>query len=58
MSEGSKQEVNINNETQGVIIDDVSCSVSSGRSYDAIIAYTEFDSDDDQISLYCQPFSN
>ena len=58
LSAGSNLAVTINNETQGVIIDDVSCSVSSGRSYDAIIAYTEFDSDDDQISLYCQPFSN
>ena len=58
LSTGSNLAVTINNETQGVIIDDVSCSVSSGRSYDAIIAYTEFDSDDDQISLYCQPFSN
>ncbi|MCG8393870.1 MAG: DUF4397 domain-containing protein [Pseudomonadales bacterium] len=49
--------VNINNETQGVLIDQVSCNVSSGNSYDAIIAYTRYDSDDDQISLYCQPFS-
>ena len=56
LSAGGSLAVTINNETQGVIIDDVSCSVSSGRSYDAIIAYTEFDSDDDQISLYCQPF--
>lgn len=56
LSAGSNLAVTVNNETQGVIIDDVSCSVSSGRSYDAIIAYTEFDSDDDQISLYCQPF--
>ncbi len=56
LSAGGSLAVTINNETQGVIIDDVNCSVSSGRSYDAIIAYTEFDSDDDQISLYCQPF--
>ncbi|BAP15539.1 MAG: hypothetical protein AOY29_06690 [Alcanivorax borkumensis] len=58
LSAGSNLTVTINNETQGVMIDEVSCSVSSGRSYDAIIAYTEFDSDDDQISLYCQPFTN
>ena len=50
-------EVTVNNETQGLEIDQVSCSVSSGRSYDAIIAYRRFDSDDDQIALYCQPFN-
>lgn len=50
-------DVTVNNETQGLEIDQVSCSVSSGRSYDAIIAYRRFDSDDDQIALYCQPFN-
>ena len=50
-------EVTVNNETQGLEIDQVSCSVSSGRSYDAIIAYRRFDSDDDQIALFCQPFN-
>ncbi|MZR63295.1 DUF4397 domain-containing protein [Alcanivorax sp. DP30] len=56
LSSGSTLQVDVNNQTQGVIIDTVSCSVSSGRSYDAIIAYTRFDSADDQISLYCQPY--
>ena len=28
-----------------------------GNTYDAIIAYRRFDSDDDQIALYCQPFN-
>lgn len=57
LSAGSTLQVEVNNETQGVLIDTVSCSVSSGRSYDAIIAYTRFDSADDQISLYCQPYN-
>ncbi len=57
LSSGSSLQVDVNNSTQGVLIDTVSCSVSSGRSYDAIIAYTRFDSADDQISIYCQPYS-
>ncbi len=56
LSAGSTLQVDVNNQTQGVLIDSVSCNVSSGRSYDAIIAYTRFDSADDQISLYCQPY--
>ncbi len=57
LSAGGSLEVTVNNETQGLEIDQVSCSVSSGRSYDAIIAYRRFDSDDDQIDLFCQPFN-
>ena len=57
LSSGSTLQVDVNNSTQGVLIDTVSCSVSSGRSYDVIIAYTRFDSDDDQIAIYCQPYS-
>lgn len=57
LSAGGNLNVTVNNETQGLEIDQVSCSVSSGRSYDAIIAYRRFDSDDDQIALYCQPFN-
>lgn len=57
LSAGGTLQVDVNNQTQGILIDQVSCSVSSGRSYDAIIAYTRFDSDDDQISIYCQPYS-
>ena len=57
LSAGSTLQVDINNQTQGVLIDQVSCNVSSGRSYDAIIAYSRFDSDNDQISIYCQPYS-
>lgn len=56
LSAGGTLQVDVNNQTQAVLIDTVSCSVSSGRSYDAIIAYTRFDSADDQISLYCQPY--
>ena len=57
LSAGGTLQVDVNNQTQGILIDQVSCNVSSGRSYDAIIAYTRFDSDDDQISIYCQPYS-
>lgn len=57
LSTGTTLQVDVNNSTQGVLIDTVSCSVSSGRSYDVIIAYTRFDSADDQISIYCQPYS-
>lgn len=56
LSAGSTLDVVVTNQTQGVDIDQVNCSVSSGRSYDAIIAYTRFDSADDQISIYCQPY--
>lgn len=56
LSSGSSLQVDVNNETQGITIDTVSCAVSSGRSYDAIIAYTQFDSADDQIAIYCQPY--
>lgn len=56
LSAGSSLQVDVNNQTQGVLIDQVSCNVSSGRSYDAIIAYSRFDSADDQIAIYCQPF--
>lgn len=56
LSAGSTLEVSVQNETQGLEIDQVSCSVSSGRSYDAIIAYRDFDSADDELDLFCQPY--
>ena len=57
LSSGSTLQVEVNNQTQALLIDTVSCPVSTGRSYDAIIAYSRFDSDDDQISIYCQPYN-
>ncbi|MDX1802479.1 MAG: hypothetical protein R3292_00260 [Alcanivorax sp.] len=45
----------INDQTQGLALDTVSCNLSAGRSYDAIIAYRQFDSQDDDLALYCQP---
>ena len=45
----------INDQSQALALDTVSCNVSAGRSYDAIIAYRQFDSQDDDLALYCQP---
>ncbi|EKF73840.1 hypothetical protein A11A3_11543 [Alcanivorax hongdengensis A-11-3] len=48
----------ITDQTQALDLDDVNCNISSGRSYDAIIAYRRFDSEDDNLELYCQPVAN